>query len=101
MRRALMLLAAATVAVLAVPGAGAVEDSTPPSVAFNLAGTRGANGWYTSNVTVSWTFSDPETGIKLSSGCDTTTLVTDTAGAPVACAVANHPPPSSPGGGAG
>jgi hypothetical protein len=95
MRRVVTLVSVGIVAVLAVPGAGAVEDFTPPSVAFNLAGTRGANGWYTSNVTVSWTFSDPETGIKLSSGCDTTTLVTDTAGARLTCAVTNHADVSS------
>jgi hypothetical protein len=89
-RPLLTLLAVGLASALAVAGAKAVDDLTPPSVTFNIAGTRGANGWYTSSVTLSWNFSDPESGIKTSSGCDTTTLVTDTPGSRFTCAVTNH-----------
>ena len=63
---------------------------TPPVVTFNIVGTKGANGWYTSDVTVSWNFSDPESGIKSwSPGCNATTLVSDTPGTGLSCSVTN------------
>jgi hypothetical protein len=89
-RRSFTALAAlGLAAVIAVPGARAID--TPPLVTFNVVGTKGANGWYTSNVTVSWSFSDPETGIKSwSPGCNSTTLVNDTPGTPLSCSATNH-----------
>jgi hypothetical protein len=85
------LTALGVAALLVVPGAGAVDDPTPPVVTYNIVGTKGANGWYTSNVTVSWGFSDPESGIASSSppGCNATTLVNDTQGAPISCSATN------------
>ncbi|TLZ68302.1 MAG: hypothetical protein E6K12_01905 [Methanobacteriota archaeon] len=38
-------------------------DTTPPATTATLGGTTGANGWYTSNVTVSLSASDAESGI--------------------------------------
>jgi hypothetical protein len=76
-------------ALLAVPGARGLDDLTPPVVTFNINGTKGQNGWYTSNVTVSWSFADPETGIKASSGCDTATLAADTPGTRLTCSATN------------
>jgi hypothetical protein len=73
-----------------VPGARALDDQTPPVVTFNIVGTKGANGWYTSNVTVSWSFSDAESGIKAwSPGCNSTTLVNDTPGTVLTCSATN------------
>ena len=91
MRRqtALPLAAISMLALLAVPAAGGVDDLTPPLVTFNIAGVRGANGWYTSNVTVSWSASDPESGIQSTSGCDTTTLAGDTGGTRLTCSATN------------
>jgi hypothetical protein len=81
--------------VLATLGAGALlavtgAEGSPPLVNFNIVGTKGANGWYTSNVTVSWTFSDPERPITAwSPGCNATTLVNDTPGTTLSCSVTN------------
>ena len=54
-----------------------VSDTTPPVVASVLVGTLGANSWYTSDVTVSWDVTDPDTGITSTTGCATTTIATD------------------------
>ena len=61
-----------------------VTDTTPPVITPNVSGTLGDNGWYTSNVTVSWTVTDPDSSISSSSGCGgTTSISTDTAGTTV------------------
>ena len=57
--------------------AAEVLDVTPPVITPTVTGTLGLNGWYTSNVTASWTVADPETGIASSSGCGPTTLSSD------------------------
>jgi hypothetical protein len=90
-RSAVLLFGLGLAAALVVPGAQAIEDPTPPVVTYNIVGTKGANGWYTSNVTVNWNFSDPETNIKSwSAGCNPTTLVSDTQGTPLTCSATNH-----------
>jgi hypothetical protein len=63
----------------------AAADTTPPVITPNVSGTLGNNGWYTSNVTVSWTVSDPESSVSSSSGCGTTTINTDTTGQTLTC----------------
>jgi hypothetical protein len=63
----------------------APADSTPPVVDPTVSGTLGANGWYVSDVTVSWTVSDSESSITSSNGCATTTITTDTAGTTLTC----------------
>jgi hypothetical protein len=68
-----------TLHVLAPP------DSTPPVITPNVSGTLGNNGWYTSDVTVSWSVVDNESAISSSSGCDPTTINTDTAGTTLTC----------------
>lgn len=68
--------------------AGAL-DSTPPVITPTITGTQGSNGWYTSDVTVSWSLSDPESGIASSIGSGTTTLTADTAGTTLTCSATN------------
>jgi hypothetical protein len=61
-RAAALLLGLA--ALLVVPGAAGVPnvpgDPTPPVVTPVITGTQGDAGWYTTNVTVNWSISDPE-----------------------------------------
>ena len=60
------------------------SDSTPPVIAATVSGTLGSNGWYTSNVTVSWTVTDPESAIT-SPACAGGTVSSDTAGTIFTC----------------
>jgi large repetitive protein len=80
-RRAAVLFLAAG-ALLLTPGApGGPDvpgDPTPPVVLPIITGTLGLNGWYTTNVTLSWNVTDPESIILSTSGCDTVTFTADT-----------------------
>jgi len=64
-------------------------DASPPLVNSVVSGTQGANGWYTSNVTVGWTLADPQSDIDSSSGCAATTLTADTPGTTLTCSATN------------
>src|SRR5215469_9069287 len=66
-----------------------IIDSTPPVITPTITGTMGSNGWYVSNVTVTWTATDPESGIASSTGCGSTSLTTDSAGFSVICSATN------------
>jgi hypothetical protein len=89
MRRLAATLLLGSGALLLVPGApGGSEvpgDPTPPVVTPTVFGTLGSNGWYTSNVTVNWTVTDPESIILSSTGCNATTLTSDTTGTQLTC----------------
>jgi hypothetical protein len=61
------------------------SDTTAPVITPSVSGTLGNNGWYTSDVTVSWTVVDNESAISSSSGCGSTTINTDTAGTTLTC----------------
>jgi hypothetical protein len=50
----------------------------PPDVSPTISGTLGNDGWYTSEVTVSWSLVDNGYPILSSSGCSTTVMVEDT-----------------------
>src|SRR5258708_27707238 len=55
-----------------------VTDTTAPVIVPTITGTLGNNGWYRSNVSVSWSVTDPESGIASSVGCGPTSLTADT-----------------------
>jgi YVTN family beta-propeller protein len=66
-----------------------ITDAMPPVITPSVSGTACANGWYTSPVSVSWSVSDPESGISSSSDCNTTTLVSYTPDVTLTCSVTN------------
>ena len=67
------------------------SDATAPVITPTVTGTLGENGWYLSNVTVTWTITDPESSIISSSvtGCSTTNITTETAGTLLTCSATN------------
>ncbi len=60
-------------------------DTTPPEITPTVTGDLGNNGWYRSNVTVSWSVTDPESPVTSTSGCGTTILTGDTPGTTLTC----------------
>ena len=64
-------------------------DTTAPVIAGSVSGTLGSNGWYVGDVDVSWTVTDPESGIATSAGCGPTTVSTDTTGLTITCSATN------------
>ena len=60
------------------------SDTTAPVIELLVTGTLGNNGWYTSDVSVSWNVTDPESTFT-STGCDTTNITADTAGTTLTC----------------
>jgi hypothetical protein len=61
------------------------SDTTAPVITPSIVGTLGNNGWYTSNVTVTWSVVDAESAISSSTGCDSVTINADTAGVTLTC----------------
>jgi len=59
-------------------------DTTPPVIVPTVTGTLGGAGWYTSDVTVSWDVTDPDSDVT-ATGCDEVTISTDTAGVDITC----------------
>jgi hypothetical protein len=60
-------------------------DDTRPVITPSIVGTLGNNGWYVSDVKVTWTVSDPESTVTSTTGCDSTTISTDTNGTTLTC----------------
>jgi hypothetical protein len=71
-------------------GAFELVDSTPPVITPNVSGTLGGNGWYTSDVQVSWTVSDDESAITSTNGCDATSINSDTTGTTLSCEATSY-----------
>ena len=76
-------LLAATIVALVVALIPAAANAAPINVTCNGGGCSG--GWYTTNVTVAFTW-DP-TGVTATSGCDTATLSSDSANWQRSCVV--------------
>ena len=62
-----------------------VADTTPPVITPSVQGTLGGGGWYTSDVSVTWSVADPESKVTSTAGCGPTTLIADTAGVTLTC----------------
>lgn len=67
---------------------GIGRAASGPSITFTCSSRPSCVGWYTSNVTVTWAWSDPS-GILNTDGCNTRTVTTDTQGSPQHCYVEN------------
>jgi hypothetical protein len=92
LRGRFLTLAALGVALALAPAAASSGSIAPPSITPDVSGLAGDNGWYRSDVTVTWTVSDP-TGISSSSGCEPRTLTSDTAGTTLTCSASNRAKP--------
>jgi len=60
-------------------------DTTLPVITPTVTRTQGASGWYTSDVSVSWTVSDLESDVTPTSGCESVSVTSDTNGTVVTC----------------
>lgn len=72
------------------------RDASPPVVTPSVTGTMGSNGWYTSDVTVSFSGADATSGIQenhhaggAESQCHENTVSADTPGATFICTYTN------------
>lgn len=63
------------------------SDTTPPSIGYTLdpASPNGSNGWYTTDVALDWTVSDPDSAVTSSSGCDDQVIDSDQQAAAYTC----------------
>jgi probable HAF family extracellular repeat protein len=60
-------------------------DTTAPIITPDIVGTLGNNGWYVSDVTISWGVVDNESPVSSQTDCDSTTLSLDTDGTTLTC----------------
>jgi hypothetical protein len=60
-------------------------DNTPPVIVPVIAGTAGANGWYVSDVNVTWTVTDGESAVVSQIGCGPVSVTEDTPGVTFTC----------------
>ena len=60
-------------------------DTTPPVITPVVIGTLGTNGWYRSDINVSWVVTDAESTVSNQTGCDAQTVSTDTSGVTFTC----------------
>lgn len=65
------------------------DDTTPPVIVPTVSPAPNAAGWNNSDPAVSWSVSDPESGIASSSGCSSTTVSVETAGITFTCMATN------------
>jgi len=65
-------------------------DTTPPTITPAVTGTSGTNGWYTTDVTVSWVVIDDVDPNPVKTGCATTTVSTETASQVITCSAVDR-----------
>src|SRR6185503_16444438 len=66
-------------------------DTTPPIITPIVTGDRTADGWYISDITVSWIVNDPESEIvSVGYGCATATFTSDFMYANPTCEATSH-----------
>jgi hypothetical protein len=63
-----------------------IFDPSPPVITPNVSGTLGNGGWYTSDVSLSWTVSDPESPNSIQkTGCASQNITADQAETTYSC----------------
>src|SRR5690606_26613696 len=70
-------------------------DTTPPVIQATIDGTLGNDGWYVSDVEVSWSVTDDESAIEEQEGCEAATVTDDTAGVDFSCSASSAGGPAS------
>jgi hypothetical protein len=63
------------VKVSAAPAA--TQDTTALVITSDIQGTKGADGWYTSDVALSWSVADPDSAITAKDGCNDVAITSD------------------------
>jgi hypothetical protein len=63
----------------------AITDSTPPVIQANVVGEAGNDGWYRSDVQLSWSVNDAESAVSSSDGCSSSSVSSDTDGITFTC----------------
>jgi hypothetical protein len=63
------------VKVSAAPAAP--QDTTAPVITSDIQGIKGAEGWYTSDVALSWSVADPDSAISAKDGCNDVAITSD------------------------
>jgi hypothetical protein len=66
-------------------GTGVLTSAAAPDVQSNLSGTLGTNGWYGGDVALSWALNGNGLSITGQTGCDPTSITTDTTGQTFTC----------------
>lgn len=66
-----------------------ISDASAAVITPTVTGTPGNNGWYTSDVAISWSVVDDESGIASSTGCSDASVVADTDNAAFTCEAVN------------
>lgn len=69
------------------------RDTTAPVIVPTVSGTE-SGGWYTGDVTISWSVTDSLSPVT-ASGCSTTTVTSDTNGSTFTCSATSAPGSSS------
>jgi Ca2+-binding RTX toxin-like protein len=70
-------------------------DYSPPVITPKVKGTAGSNGWYVSDVSVTWDVADAESPVDSKTGCDAQVFATDTSSTTVTCRAASVGGPAS------
>jgi Ca2+-binding RTX toxin-like protein len=60
-------------------------DHSPPVIVPTIDGAEGSNGWFVSDLSVSWEVRDDESVVSERVGCDPATVTSDTSGANFSC----------------
>ena len=73
------------------PVISVLVDNTAPTIgAPTVTGTLGSNGWYTSNVGVTWPTPTDPAGIASTTGCGPTSITINTTGTVVTCSATDN-----------